>query len=124
MLSPIVIPVPLALALVVLLAVAVYAANRILEGATIVNPWAGQSWAWNAPSKPSGRHRPENIAEPIDWATLTARRLNAEHRARYAPRPAIQAAPLEIAGLPDREPVEPGPLHIIAEDTRELATAA
>lgn len=133
MLSPVVIPFPLALVLVVLLAVAVYAANRLLS-ADVVNPWAGQSWAFNAPAdKPTGgRHRPENIAEPIDWATLTARRMLADHRARVTVEPrtqlaAIEAAPLPIAGLPDREPIEPGHLHVtgdlaIVEPTSELAT--
>lgn len=131
MLSPVVIPLPLALALIAVLAAALYAANRFLH-IEPADPWAGQSWAWNAPAdKPTGgRHRPENIADPIDWATLTARRLNGERRARYAVPVLAPGAEvvLDIAGLPDREPIEPGHLHVTgdlaAEDTRELVTVA
>lgn len=138
MLNPVVIPLPLALAFVALLAAAFYAADRFLRADTW-NPWAGQSWA--APA-PTGRHRPENIpeADRRDWAYIAAMRMSEsvqrQHRVRTAASGLLEielaarieevrttdgnsmwpwSDPPEIAGLPDREPVEPAPLHIPAD---------
>jgi hypothetical protein len=131
MLSPVVIPLPLALAFIALLAVALYAANRFLN-IEPASPWTGQTWA--APAAPTGgRHRPENIANPVDWADIVSKRMQEQQRARVAVwlgpdaaetlwPVADDGAPLCLAGLPDREPIETGPLHIIGEDTRELVT--
>lgn len=141
MLSPIVIPVPLALVFVALLGVVFWAANRFLRAADF-NPWAGQTWATTsgAPAATGGRHRPENIAHPIDWADVMASRLVHQHAAYVADyrQPLtdferrmgvleIEGAASEpcsdmgsglmlaVAGLPDRVPVVPGPLHVTGD---------
>jgi hypothetical protein len=143
MLNPVVIPLPVALAFVVAFAAALYAANRYLR-TDAWNPWDGQTWASPAPT--GGRHRPESIpeADRRDWAYVVAMRMSesAQHQPRIATSAPLEIEappvryelavqhgwplrPLEIeaAGLPDREPVEPGPLHVAGDiewDTREL----
>jgi hypothetical protein len=144
MLNPVVIPLPVALAFIVAFAAALYAANRFLR-TDVWNPWDGQ--AWSSPAPTGGRHRPESIpeADRRDWAYIVAMRMSEsaqrQHRENQ-PRIATSAPleieaspvryelvvqhgwPLQIAGLPDREPVEPGPLHVAGDvewDTRELA---
>jgi hypothetical protein len=153
MFNPVVIPLPLALIFVVLLAVALYTLDRTLR-TEVWNPWAGQTWA--APT--GGRHRPESIpeADRRDWAYIVAMRMSESVQRQHQERPTLVAelsagierireldgnamwsldaqpeieatpAPLQIeaAGLPDREPIEPGPLHVAGDiewDTRELA---
>lgn len=135
MFNPVVIPLPIALALVVVFAAILYAADRFLRADTW-NPWAGQSWASPAPT---GRHRPENIpeADRRDWAYIAALRMSesVQHRVRTTASGLLEielAARIEevrstdgnsmwswsdpqIAGLPDREPIEPTPLHIPAD---------
>jgi hypothetical protein len=141
MLNPVVLPLPLALAVVAALALAAYAYRRWLEDTP--NPWAGQPWAEKAPrrarSSPSpGRHRMTRAiaADPNrrDWAAIAAERIDEAHR-RASLVVADWRQPLtdferrigviEIAGLPDRSPVDPGPLHVTGDiDTHELATIA
>lgn len=138
MFNPVVIPLPIALALVVAFAATLYAADRFLRADTW-NPWAGQSWASPAPT---GRHRPENIpeADRRDWAYIVAMRMSEsvqrQHRVHIAASGLLEielaarieetreqddnsmwswSDPLEIAGLPDRYPAEPAPLHIPAD---------
>jgi len=151
MLNPVVIPVPLALAFIVAFAAAVYAADRFLR-AEAWDPWAETATETPAPAT-RGRHRPESIAAPVTLADIRSRPrriLPVEMAARIEEVREQDgnsmwswSPPLEIAGLPDREPVEPGPLHIaedvhpapcgfpdvvpcictaIVEDTRELET--
>lgn len=149
MLNPVVIPLPLALAFVVAFAASLYAADRFLRADTW-NPWSGQSWASPAPTgRHRPENIPET--DRRDWAYIVAMRMSEsvqrQHRVHIAASGLLEielAARLEetrkrdgdnvwswsddedpraqeVAGLPDREPVEPGPLHITG-DTRELET--
>lgn len=99
MLNPIVIPLPVGLILVALLAVALWAVERYLETAEL-------PFAWDKPTtKPTGRHRPEAIPaeDRVDWATLTARRLNALEAEAFALPEGWNRIPV-IAGHDDHEP--------------------
>jgi hypothetical protein len=160
MLNPIVISAPQAVALVAALALFLFALDRFLRS-DVWDPWAGQTrTAPPVKAAARGRHRPENIPNPTDWAAVTAKRLNGQHLERFTLTPvadehAAIAERLQIvrdrdiprtmwswsdnqpvmherepAGLPDRQPVEPGPLHVTPdvaqdpEDTRELESVA
>lgn len=114
--NPIMVPVPAAVALIALIAAALY--YTASHHACLPEP---------PQAKPTGgRHRPENIpeAQRRDWASIVAQRLWEQRGGRTG-----LISVLEIAGLPDREPVAPAPLHIPADlteeaDTRELVAVA
>lgn len=95
LLSPITIPAPLALIIIIVFAVALYGAARSPRTA----PAAARQPA-APPTPPVGRHRLDTVTNPYrprDWVTVTAE------------RPVVDLRP---AGLPDRELVETGPLRI------------
>jgi hypothetical protein len=134
MLSPLVIPFPLAVALVVLLAAVLYVIDHVLR-ADVWNPWAGQSWSAPA-ARTGGRHRPESIpeADRRDWAYVVAMRMHEAAR-RQTRDVVLDLEQIEIAGHDDRAlDTHPAPCGFpdvmpcicaaIAEDTRELATVA
>lgn len=150
MFNPVVITLPMALALIVILAAAAVAYRHWLESAT--PPWPPTTPTPTTPA-PRPRHRLGDVAEPYrprDWTTVAAERLQREHVGRFVmvptgatpaeievemldrveqirtiPGSLLEAAhdlSDEVAGHPDQEPVEPGPLHVPGdiEDTREL----
>jgi hypothetical protein len=118
--NPVVIPLPTALMVVAMLAVAAWAWDRWTEQDDLlpITP---------PPPVAPGRHRLERIIErgdvpTRDWAAIVADRILAEHRAATAkPLPIIEM--VEIAGHDDRSTIEfPHTAARADDDTRELAT--
>lgn len=122
MLNPVIIPLPWAIAAILALIAALVLATAFMR-AEIPTPWTGTPAA-------GGRHRLDTVAKPYrprGWAAINADRIAREEQAAIAER---WTAPLQIeaAGLPDREPILPGPLHVIRDiteqDTGELVAVA
>lgn len=123
MLNPIVIPVPLALTVVALIAAVLYSTDRLVYG-----EWLSLR-PQSTPSPTNGRHRPECIDQPLTVDDI--RRIRRADKAKatlatleeVAPgvivfrNPlALEAGPTtQLAGLPDREPVDTGTLHITSD---------
>jgi len=111
MLDPVVLPLPLALAFMVALAVFLYAVDRFLHTD------APSLWAV-APAKAPGRHRLGLVAEPYryDWAAATAERLTRDYAALVAAQPAF-IAPSWHQPLTEFEQR----IGVLEPDTREMA---
>jgi hypothetical protein len=77
MLDPIVLPLPLALVALIILAVGLAAATYLLRTDEVCNPWADQAWAAAPAPTSGGRHRLATVAKPYrprDYRTIEAAR--------------------------------------------------
>lgn len=137
MLSPIVVPFPLALLFVVTFAAALhFTAERFprIDAPVLRLPALRLPSLLRLPAAApaGGRHRPENVALRLpvsrvhyDLAVQHGWPLTAAPVTEpYVPLWSQPTAELEIAGHDDREPGIPGPLRTIDTDTGELACVA